>query len=190
MRRPLSFTKSKRLWREAQKYIAGGTQGTRQPLYPEFPAYFLRAKGCRMWDADGNEFLDLLCSIGPIILGYAYKPVDDAVRAIMKDSFQSATNHPIQIELARRLVEMVPCAERVRFLKTGTEATLATARLARQITGRMHIARHGYHGWADMWKGSEGFPRNQGGVHEAAGKVVLGFDGTGEGLERLFKKTK
>ena len=190
MRRPLSFTKSKRLWREAQKYIAGGTQGTRQPLYPEFPAYFLRAKGCRMWDADGNEFLDLLCSIGPIILGYAYKPVDDAVRAIMKDSFQSATNHPIQIELARRLVEMVPCAERVRFLKTGTEATLATARLARQITGRMHIARHGYHGWADMWKHGEGFPRNQGGVHEAAGKVVLGFDGTGEGLERLFKKTK
>ncbi|MBI3922191.1 MAG: aminotransferase class III-fold pyridoxal phosphate-dependent enzyme [Armatimonadetes bacterium] len=185
-----SFRQSKKLWREASEWIAGGTQGTRQPLYPEYPTYFARAKGCRMWDVDDNEFIDLLCSIGPIILGYAYKRVDDAAVAIIRDSFQSSSNHPIQLELARLLVEMVPCAERVRFLKTGTEATLAAARLARCVTGRVPIARHGYHGWADIWKHAEGFPEGQGGVHQAAGEVVHQFGGTAEGLEQLFKKSR
>jgi len=189
MRKPYTFTESQRLWREAQKYIANGAQGTRQPIYEEFPTYFARARGCRMWDVDGNEFIDLLCSIGPIILGYAYPRVDDAVRDILKDSFQSSTNHPIQVELAKLLVEVIPSAERVRFLKTGTEATIAAARLARCITGRVHIARHGYHGWADMWKHGEGFPDGKGGVHHAAGEVVLTFDGTAEGLERLFSES-
>lgn len=143
-----------------------------------------------MWDVDGNEFIDLLCSIGPIILGYAYEPVDEAAIAVIWDSFQSSSNHPVQLDLARLLVEMVPCAERVRFLKTGTEATIAAARLARYVTGRVHIARHGYHGWMDLWKQNEGFPNGKGGVHDAAGRVVLPFDGTAEGLRTLFERSR
>lgn len=181
---PYRFTQSQRLWQQAQQLIAGGTQGTRQPLYPDFPAYFVRAKGCRMWDVDGNEFIDLLCSIGPILLGYAYDRVDDAARAVMADSFQSSSNHPIQLELARLIIEMVPSAERVRFFKTGTEATVAAARLARHITGRMPIARCGYHGWADLWRYGE-----QGGTDPAAWKSVPAFDGTAADLARLFRQT-
>jgi glutamate-1-semialdehyde 2,1-aminomutase len=182
--RPYSFKRSKELWKEACKVIAGGTTGTRQPLYPEYPTYIKRAKGCRMWDVDGNEYIDLLCSIGPILLGYAYDRVDDAVIATIKESFQSSSNHPIQIELAQLLTEMVPCAERVRFLKTGTEATVAATRLARYITGRMHVARCGYHGWADLWRHGE-----TGGTHKAAWEVVLPFDGRAQDLERLFKES-
>lgn len=188
--KPYSFKKSRALFREAGKWIANGTQGTRQPLFEDFPTYVERARGCRMWDVDGNEFIDLLCSIGPVILGYAYQRVDDAARAMIRDSFQSSTNHAVQIECARLLVEMVPSAESVRFLKTGTEATTAAARLARHITGREYIARHGYHGWADMWKQSEGFPGGAGGVLDAAGKYVLPFDGTAEGLRRRIRTSR
>ena len=184
MRKPLTFERSKALWHDAQGLIAGGTQGTRQPLYEEYPAYFARAKGCRMWDVDGNEFIDLLCSIGPVLLGYAYEPVDDAARAIIADSFQSSSNHPVQLELARELIEMIPSAERVRFLKTGTGATMAAARLARHITSRNMIARCGYHGWADLWRNGE-----QGGTDSAAWQSVLPFDGTADDLQSLFERT-
>ena len=185
MRRPYSFKRSKELWKEAQRLIPAGSQDTRRPVYPEFPAYFIRAKGCRMWDVDGNEFIDFLCSIGPIMLGYAYKPVDDAVRAVMRDSFQSSMNHPVQLELARLLIDLVPSAQRVRFLKTGTEATAAAVRLARLVTKRTYIARCGYHGWSDMWwHGSRGK-----GVHRAAWEVVPSFDGTAQGLAKLFRRT-
>lgn len=181
-RSPYSFTRSAALWSEAGKLIANGTQGTRQPLYPDYPVYIDRAKGCRMWDVDGNEFIDLLCSIGPVILGYAYDRVDDAAIAIIRESFQSSTNHPVQLDLARLLTEVIPCAERVRFLKTGTEATVAAVRLARCVTGRIHVARHGYHGWTDVWRhGMTG-----GGIDPAACATVLPFDGTAEGLSRLF----
>ena len=183
-RKAYTFERSKQLWLQAKKIIAGGTTGTRQPLYEEYPSFFTRAKGCRMWDADGNEFIDLLCSIGPVILGYAYDRVDNAAGTIMKDSFQSSASHPIMLELGQLLIDMIPCAEKVHFLKTGTDATVAAARLARHITGRMHIARHGYHGWHDMWRNGE-----SGGTNPNSWESVLEFDGTGEGLERLFGST-
>ena len=186
MKKPYRFTKSKQLWKKAQKLIPGGSQGTRTPPYPESPIYFDRCKGCRMWDVDGNEFIDFLCSIGPIILGYAYQPVDDAVRRIMKTSFQSSMNHPVMIEVAERLVKMIPAADGVRFMKTGTEATQLVVRLARYITRRMHIARHGYHGWADLFIGRW---KNPGADKDASDKV-LDFDGTAGDLEQLFKKSK
>ena len=185
MRKAYSFRNSKRLWREAQKVIAGGSQATRTPDFAESPTYFARAKGCRMWDVDGNEFIDLLCSIGPMILGYDYKRVRDAVRAMLNEAYQSSMNHVIQLELAKLLIEIVPSAQRVRFLKTGTEATQAAARLARHITGRTLIARHGYHGWEDMW-----WYKMKGGVHKAAWEAIPPFDGRADGLAKLFKKTK
>ncbi|MFH0965033.1 MAG: aminotransferase class III-fold pyridoxal phosphate-dependent enzyme [Planctomycetota bacterium] len=183
MRKAYRFTKSKRLWAQALKIIPGGSQGTRQPEMKEWPIYFVRAKGCRMWDLDGNEYIDFLCSIGPILLGYAYKRVDDTVRAIMKTSFQSSMNHPIMVEAARLLTEMIPCADQVRFFKTGTESTQAAVRLARFVTRRMFIARHGYHGWADMFIGHWNNP----GADKDASAKVLPFDGTADGLEKLMR---
>ena len=185
MRNPYQFKKSKKLWKEAQKVIAGGSQATRCPEYPEFPIFFDHCKGCRMWDVDGNEFIDFLCSIGPVILGYAYQPVDDAARKIIKTSFLSSMNHPIMIETAKRLVEMIPCADSVRFMKTGTETTQLAVRLARHVTRRMHIARHGYHGWSDLFVGSWNKP----GVDKDTSDKVTAFDGTDEDLDRLIKKS-
>ena len=96
-RRPYTFTQSQHLCERAHQFIPGGSQHTRSQLYPDWPSYFARAKGCRMWDLDGNEFIDLLCSIGPIILGYAYDRVDNAVIDVIRSSFQSSTNHPVQV---------------------------------------------------------------------------------------------
>lgn len=185
MRKCYSFKHSGELLHRAQGCFANGTMGTRGPLYPEYPTYFQRAKGCRMWDVDGNEFIDLLCSIGPVILGYAYDRVDDAVISIIRESFQSSANHPNQIELAELLVETIPCAERVRLLKTGTEATVAAARLARHVTKRLHVARCGYHGWADLWRDGE----TVGGVDVRAWEVVHTFDGSAESLDAVIRKT-
>ena len=187
MMKAYQFTKSKRLWDKARTVIAGGSTSMRQPHCDPCPMYFERAKGCRMWDIDGNEFIDLLCSIGPITLGYAYKKVDDAARAVMKQSFQSSMNHPLAVEFASELVRLIPCAERVKFCKTGTEATMAAARIPRLVTGRTHIARCGYQGWTDMW--FDGSVKTNG-VWEGARAVRWDFDGTAEGLERLFKKSR
>ncbi len=187
---PYKFDRSHELFADAKRVIPSGTMRTRQPSCVNYPTYIARAKGCRMWDVDGNEFIDLLCSIGPVLLGYAYDRVDDEVIKVIRDSFQSSTNHPKQIELAELLVDMVPSAERVRFFKTGTDATVAAARLARCITKRMPVARHGYHGWADLWKGTDGCPNGVGGVDPLTGKRAMVFDGTPDGLERLFTESQ
>lgn len=181
---PFSFTESQRLWKEAHNYIPGGSQNTRRDLYPEWPDYFARAKGCRMWDVDDNEFIDFLCSIGPIVLGYAYDKVDDAVVEIIRSSFQSSTNHPVQVKLAKLLVNVIPCAQQARFFKTGTEATMAAVSLARHITGRTAVAQCGYHGWTDMWR--RGTTK---GVHTAAWEVVHPFSGATESLEHLLNNS-
>lgn len=187
MKKAYKFTQSKKLWKQALKYIAGGSTAMRRPHFEECPMFFPKAKGCRMWDVDGNEFIDMYCSIGPITLGYAYDRVDKAVQAVIKDSFQSNMNHTVSIELAKMLCELIPCAELVKYCKTGTEATMAAVRIPRLITQRKHIARHGYHGWADMW-----FPGNvtRNGVLEDSHKFIHEFDGSAEGLENLFKKKK
>ena len=185
MRKPYRFKESQRLWAQTQRLMGKGGQFSRLPRSSQYPVYFERAKGCRMWDVDGNEFLDLLCGIGPIILGYAYKRVDDAAREVMKTSFQSSMNHPLQLELAKLLIKAVPCAQSARIFKTGTEATVAAARLARLVTKRRYIARCGYHGWADMWMDGK-----HNGTDKGAWESVRAFNGTAEGLETLFRKSR
>src|SRR5690606_16596360 len=131
------------------------------------------AKGCRAWDVDGNEFIDFLCSIGPVILGYAYDRVDNAVRAVLERSFQSSMNSPHQIELAELLAAVIPSCDKSRFFKTGSEATHAAVRLARSITKRDQVARCGYHGWFDMWRE----PR-MAGIHSGTCAAVIAWDQT------------
>jgi glutamate-1-semialdehyde 2,1-aminomutase len=186
MKKAYTFTKSKQMWAEALGCIAGGSTGMRRPHFDECPIFFKRAKGCRMWDVDDNEFIDLYCSIGPITLGYAYDTVDDAVIEVIKSSFQSDMNHPVSIDLAHLLCELIPCAELVKYAKTGTEATMAAVRVPRIVTGRRYIARHGYHGWSDMWMAGD---VKSNGVLDASHEYVLEFDGTAEGLELLIKKS-
>jgi len=137
------------LWREAEQLIAAGT-GTlskRPTLEGDEPAYIVRGRGCRVWDLDGNEYIDYRNSLGPVTLGYCYPAVDEAVREQLGQGVIFGHPHPLEVELARELVEVLPCAERVRFLKTGGEAMAACIRLARAYTERPRIVTCGYHGW-------------------------------------------
>ncbi len=111
------------------------------------PCYLQRGSGCRVWDVDGNEYIDFRCALGPITLGYAIPEVNDAVARQLADGVIFSYAHPLEIEVAETLVDIIPCAESVRFLKTGGEAMAATHRLARGFTGRDHIITCGYHGW-------------------------------------------
>ncbi len=185
MKETYTFDRSKELWQRALKVIPGGSQGTRTPEFDDCPIFFDHTKGCRMWDVDGNEFIDFLCSIGPVLLGYAFDPVDDLVREVLNKGFQSSMNNPVLVEAAETLVKMIPNAAGVRYMKTGTEATLLAVRLARHVTGRMYIARHGYHGWADVFQGRWDLK----GVDADASKKMVMFDGTPDGLRKLLESS-
>ena len=154
--------KSWSLWREAEALIGAGT-GTlsKAPKYEgDEPAYIVRGKGCRVWDTDGNEYIDFRNSLGPITLGYCYPAVDEAIKEQLKNGIIFGHPHPLEVEVARELVEVIPCAEKVRFLKTGGEAMAACIRLARTYTKRPRIVTCGYHGWLNRTGGPEnGIPQ-------------------------------
>ncbi len=148
----LRRSKSEELYKEAQDYIPGGVIGIRRPINfvpGEYPIFLERGRGGRVWDPDGNEYIDLLCAYGPIILGHAEAEIDDAVAAQAKNGFCFNLAQPWQNKLAKKLRELVPCAEQSFFVKTGSDATTSAIRLARAHTGRMKILQHGYHGWQD-----------------------------------------
>ena len=114
-----------------------------------YPVFLERGEGCRVWDVDGNEYIDYPCALGPMVLGYGDPEVDAAARERVTEGPVFSLGHSLEVEVAEALVEMVPCAEMVRFLKTGSEAMTASVRLARAATGREHVAMCGYHGWHD-----------------------------------------
>ncbi len=117
------------------------------------PKYLERGKGCRVWDVDGNEYLDYTMGVGPISLGYAYEPVDAAIRHQLKDGITFSLVHPLEIELAELIRRVIPNAEAVRYAKSGAEVTSAAVRLARAYTGRDKVLCCGYHGWHDWYIG-------------------------------------
>jgi len=149
----LNITKSLELFEEAKTLVPGGVLGARKPgdfIMGEFPIFLEYGKGCRLTDVDGNEYIDFLCGYGPIILGYREEEVDDAVIQQIKDKgFCFTLTQPYQNELAKKLNELIPSAELSSFLKTGSDATTASIRIARAYTNRIKIMRCGYHGWHD-----------------------------------------
>ncbi len=146
---------SLRLYERALEIIPGGTQlFSRRPerFAPGVcPPYITHAKGTRVWDLDGNEYIDFLCGVGPVILGHAYPVVTEAVIEQIRRGSSFPVNHPIEVELAELLIETVPCAEMVRFCKSGGTADEMAVRIARGKTGRDKIAFCGYHGWHDWY---------------------------------------
>lgn len=126
----------------------GSSTASKAALYrPEEPALVERASGCRVWDVDGRSFIDFRNGLGPITLGYAYPAVDEAIREQLGRGIVFSHPHRLECEVAELLTEIIPCAEQVRFLKTGGEAIAACFRLARTHTGREHIVQIGYNGW-------------------------------------------
>ncbi len=115
------------------------------------PKYLLRGKGSHVWDVDGNEYVDWQMGVGPLVLGYGNERVDAAIRAQLDSGITFSLMHPLEVEVAERIRELVPNAEAVRFSKTGCDATSAAVRLARAFTGRDRVLCCGYHGWHDWY---------------------------------------
>jgi glutamate-1-semialdehyde 2,1-aminomutase len=135
--------------------IPGGTQLiSRRPDRYAFgvtPYYAERAKGCRFWDVDGNEYIDLQMAVGANVLGYADDVVDEAVIAAIRRGPAPSVSSQVELELAEELVKTIPCCEMVRYCKGGGEANVIAIRIARAYTGRDKIAFCGYHGWHDWY---------------------------------------
>ena len=133
--------------------MPGGVLGARKPgdfIEGEYPIFLETGKGCRLTDVDGNEFIDFLCGYGPIIIGYREEEVDDAVCKQIKDKgFCFTLTQSFQNALAKKLTELVPSSEMSIFLKTGSDATTASIRIARAYTNKVKVMRCGYHGWHD-----------------------------------------
>jgi glutamate-1-semialdehyde aminotransferase len=152
------FPNSEALWARATKVIPLGTQ-TFSKTPSQFvrgatPMYLARGRGARVWDVDGNEYLDYPMALGPVILGYAEPVVDDAIRAQLHDGITFTLPHPLEVEVAERIVALCPGVEMVRFGKSGSDAVSAAVRAARAITRRDRIVATGYHGWHDWFIGS------------------------------------
>ncbi|HYM45167.1 MAG TPA: aminotransferase class III-fold pyridoxal phosphate-dependent enzyme [Solirubrobacteraceae bacterium] len=150
-----SIAESERLWERAQRVIPGGTQ-TLSKAPSQFvdgvsPKFLKRGKGSHVWDVDGNEYIDYPMALGPITLGYDYPAVTEAVVAQIHEGTTFTLMHPLEVEVAELLVELIPCAERVRFAKNGADATNGAIRAARAITGREHVIAAGYHGYHDWY---------------------------------------
>lgn len=115
------------------------------------PAFLTRGAGAHVWDVDGNRYVDLPMALGPIILGHAHPVVNEAIVKQLQDGITFTLPHPIELEVAELVLGRVPGVERVRFGKTGSDATSAAVRLSRAVTGRDHVLAAGYHGWHDWF---------------------------------------
>jgi glutamate-1-semialdehyde 2,1-aminomutase len=149
------ITKSDELYARAVGLIPAATQtlakGPGQYIKGVAPKYIRRGKGSHVWDVDGNEFIDYNMAIGPLSLGYAYDAVDNAIKKQLEDGITFSMMHPLEVEVAELIREVIPNAEMVRYSKTGADATSAAVRLARAFTGRTKVICCGYHGWHDWY---------------------------------------
>lgn len=159
-----TYRHSEQLLERALKTIPLGSQtfskSKTQYPYGVSPYFIRKGAGSRVWDVDGNEYVDFINSLAAITLGYQDPDVDAAVAAQLKEGVVFSLPHPIEMEVAEKMVDLVPCAEMVRFGKNGSDATAGAIRLARAFTGRDHVAVCGYHGWQDWYIGTT--PRNRG----------------------------
>jgi glutamate-1-semialdehyde 2,1-aminomutase len=164
----MNTTRSEELFAEAQKYIPGGVNSPvrafksvgRNPLFIE------KAKGSKIYDADGNEYIDYVCSWGPMILGHADDRINAAVEKALKNGTSFGAPTELEIEMAKRVVDAMPSVEKVRMVSSGTEAAMSAIRLARGYTKRNKLIKFAgcYHGHSDCLL-----------VHAGSGVTTLGL---------------
>jgi glutamate-1-semialdehyde 2,1-aminomutase len=147
------YESSEQLLDEALQVIPLGSQTFSKSLtqYPRgvSPFFIQRGLGAQVWDVDGNQYTDFVNGLLCVSLGYADPDINAAVAKQMESGITFSLPHPLEVEVAKMIVERVPCAEMVRFAKNGTDATSGAIRLARALTNRDHILTSGYHGWQD-----------------------------------------
>lgn len=186
--RKRSLSKSNEYWARAEKIIPAGTQtfskGPTQFVQGVAPIYLERGSGSHVFDVDGNEYIDYALALGSVTLGYAYPAVNIAIEKQLRNGINFSLMHPLEIELSEMLIEIIPCAEMVRFGKNGSDATSGAVRVARAYTGREKIACCGYHGWQDWYVGTT--TRDEG-VPGCTKKLTLPFEYNKiESLEKIF----
>ena len=160
------------------------SKGPTQFVQGVAPVFLSRGQGSHVWDVDGNEYIDYPMALGTIILGHNYPAVTDAVTRQMQDGTIFSLPHPLEVEVAELLTEIIPCAEMARFGKNGSDATSGAVRVARAFTGRDVIVCSGYHGWQDWYIGTT--TRNKG-VPKAVQELTIPFEYNDvEGLQRIF----
>lgn len=171
MSRSISFTGAPdhEDWRSRAAHLipGGSSTGSRRPdaLYgtrahdAAVPTHYERAEGCCLYTPDGRRFIDCGMALGAVGIGYADPAVTRAVIEAASHGNVSALPHRLEVEVAERLVEVIPSAEQVRFLRTGAEASAAAIRLARTLTQRQHIIASGYFGWLDWCSDAPGVPQ-------------------------------
>jgi glutamate-1-semialdehyde 2,1-aminomutase len=147
--------KSNEFYQRSIGLIPSNTQtlakGPTQYVNGVAPKYVKSGKGAHVFDVDGNEYLDYNMGIGPISLGYAYPKVDEAIKTQLQDGITFSLMHPLEVEVAELISDVIPNAQSVRFSKTGADVTSAAIRLARTYTGKKKILCCGYHGWHDWY---------------------------------------
>ncbi len=153
--KPYTFDKSNALMERARKVVPGGIYGHQNPAMltrGAFPSFFARGEGSRIWDVDGNEYVDYMCSYGPIVLGHRHPRVEEAARrqAELGNCFNAPS--PLWVELAEYLVSITPFADWAVFAKNGSDVCTWATEVARHATGRRKIAMcsgayHGTHAW-------------------------------------------
>ncbi|MBT6147330.1 MAG: aminotransferase class III-fold pyridoxal phosphate-dependent enzyme, partial [Gemmatimonadetes bacterium] len=185
-----SVARSLEIYERARKLIPGTTQLiSRRPTRSALgvsPIYAERAKGCRIWDVDGNEYVDWMSAVGPIVLGYADDVVDAAVKEQIDRGSVYSIVHENSLALAETLVRLIPSAEMVRYCKGGGEACTMAVRIARGFTGRDKVLFSGYHGWHDWYLAANlGSERLQGHLFNGIDPIGVpaGLEGTIEPFE-------
>ena len=153
-----SYNKSSQWLERAEKTIPLGSQtfSKSRIAYPKnvSPLFIKRGEDCQVWDADDNQYTDFVSGLLSVSLGYCNEAVDNAVIKQIKSGVTFSLPHQLEMQVAEKLVELIPCADMVRFGKNGSDATSAAIRLARAFTQKEHVAVCGYHGWQDWYIGS------------------------------------
>lgn len=187
-----NFKKSNQYLNRSLKTIPLASQTFSKSLtqYPSgvTPYFFSKARGSKVWDIDGNRYIDFVNSLLSISIGYRNKDIDDAVLKQMKNGVIFSMPHKLETELAELICKIIPCAESVRFSKNGSDATAGAIRLSRAYTNREHIAVCGYHGWQDWYIGSTA---RHLGVPESVRALTFSFPYNDlDALERLISEKK
>ena len=177
-----SFSKSEAFFTEAQKYLPGGVNSPVRAFKSVggTPIFLSRGEGAHLFDVDGNRYIDYVGSWGPLILGYSHPKIVEAIReeALNATSFGAPT--AVEIELAKKVIEMVPSIEMVRMVNSGTEATMSAIRLARGFTGRNKIIKFSgcYHGHGDSFLIQAGSGATTLGVPNSPGVTITNASDT------------
>ncbi len=189
----MQFKESNRILKQAVEVIPNGSQtlskGYKMFLLGKFPLFASKAKGCHIWDVDGNKYIDYTCALAPIIIGYNIDEINKSIIKQLQQGIVFSLPHKIELELTKKLISVIPCAEMVRYVKNGADATSAAVRIARAYTGKDVILRGGYHGGQDWYLASQ--PPQDLGVPKSMKKLIDVFEYNSlKSLEEKIKKHK